>query len=664
MDAITKLFCNPDEYWLNEDNKIDCLYKNIPSQTKADARKNFKVSYDEIIIFIRDTSFWNNRNQGLVITNYAIYCIPDNDKPDNIIVLSWNKMREVIYKECCLYFFGYEDEDDRKGIHISYFVKSDEERTQNMVGNRLAGLFTSIANLFEPPRTINDEIDEIYSLMNEEKYEQALQSALDAYAKHNLLIFCFQIVVIYTNFLSNRDLGLRYCDEGLKKADVGSGEYVYFLYYKYSILFNKDNNVIEARKLALLTHKYAKDEKDIITDKSIKVDSEQDFLIYEKEFSNKFLQLPYNERKILMPVVDYTDLQQNCISVLRISSLPKQIEFPLGHPKANQLYIGHPYINEKYILFENYQLILIEDKVREFCHIVQCLGATEISIKTVNCFENNKVSDKNENIRMEVETTSISGDINVKDKRRKSLAEEISQSISLYQTFTPKKKPYLPEQTVWFQHEPSWQRLYQQRIDGNLIQHEERIETRKSQLVDNKELTDVRGELETLFYNAQINWNSTLDENFAQKENAILSINVKFAPIDKIDDNSIVSIEKHTLLQEYDKQSYSNNEMKYIEYLKDLLDDLEISNRERRLLERLRVHLQISSDRAKEIEDLIFHTFSKEEHEYFDLFQEYIAMGEIGEIKRKRLDLFASALGISKKRQFEIENYCGKIDKA
>ena len=62
----------------------------------------------------------------------------------------------------------------------------------------------------------------------------------------------------------------------------------------------------------------------------------------------------------------------------------------MGHPVVNQLYVGHPYIPSKYIPFENYELELIEDKIREFSQIMQYLGATEINIESVNSSSNNK----------------------------------------------------------------------------------------------------------------------------------------------------------------------------------------------------------------------------------------------------------------------------------
>ena len=100
------------------------------------------------------------------------------------------------------------------------------------------------------------------------------------------------------------------------------------------------------------------------------------------------------------------------------------IDYPTGHPIANHLYVGHPYLAKKYMPFETYQLELVEDRVREFCYLVQCLGATEISIDCLTS-SNSKQHDKSQidiNATLESEyadaRTGISGNTSNTDDRR------------------------------------------------------------------------------------------------------------------------------------------------------------------------------------------------------------------------------------------------------
>lgn len=122
------------------------------------------------------------------------------------------------------------------------------------------------------------------------------------------------------------------------------------------------------------------------------------------------MEQPYNKRKTLLVVNEYSDLRQERLSVININTLPyTNIEFPIGHPVAYQLYIGHPYIAQKYIPFESYELELIEDKIREFCQIMQSLGAMEITIECLNSSTNDTEKHSDRNLSGDVSYRVVSG---------------------------------------------------------------------------------------------------------------------------------------------------------------------------------------------------------------------------------------------------------------
>lgn len=635
--------------WFGERNDIDCCFWQISDSIKNDVRQNFGISFNEDIIFVRDTSFWNNRNQGLVITNEAIYYIPDNENPDQKFSLSWNILKNVIYKDMLLYFFGYGGEDDNCPIHISYFTKSSDERKQAQVGRQLATILSDICDLFPPPNNPLDEACEKYDKLKEEgKNEEALQLALDAY--NTIEGADFLCYFISNDYREKKDYqqALKYCDLSMANAEVGSYAYVMGMYLKESIYAVDMKDYIQSRKYAFLAAKYATTEKrdDGVL---VKDDAQSDFDICEDHFVKEFLTQPYNQRKILMPVREYVDLSQNHIAVVNIKNLP-DVQFPIGHPIANQLYVGHPYLTQKYIPFDNYQLELIEDKVREFCQIAQCLGATEISIDAENAMQSSSSRNVSQNSEGGVDYKLASVKGLGKRNRSSSLIEEISQAINLHQRFMPTNKPFLPENTVWYQNEPSWQRLYEQRMNGGLTQHEERIETRKSQVVDNHELTELKAELQYIFAEANMSWNTSMDEKFSQQENAVLSIKVTFAPIDTIG----INVATNPLLSS-PAPSFTKAEQEYLGNIKEFLeDDAEITPRERRMLDRIRQRLGISEERAAELEASLKPQLTEDEQEFLEMYREYAEKGEITEKERRRLDKFADALGISEQRINEI----------
>ena len=105
------------------------------------------------------------------------------------------------------------------------------------------------------------------------------------------------------------------------------------------------------------------------------------------------------------------------------------------------------------------------------------------------------------------------------------------------------------------------------------------------------------------------------------------------------------------------KADNTSSEQEYIEEIKYCLEeDEEISPRERRLLEKLRIKLGITEERAKELEEsLLAPALTDEEKEYLEEYKECAADGEITAKDRRLLDKLRKMLGISEERAKELE---------
>lgn len=102
-------------------------------------------------------------------------------------------------------------------------------------------------------------------------------------------------------------------------------------------------------------------------------------------------------------------------------------------------------------------------------------------------------------------------------------------------------------------------------------------------------------------------------------------------------------------------------EKEYLEELKACFaDDNQISGRERRLLNRLRDSLGISEHRAKELEDSLNKGLTDDEKEYLDALKDSLVDGVISDRERRLLDKLRNSLGISKDRAKELENSIAK----
>lgn len=665
-----KFFIDPNETDL-------FIYPNIPSDVKHAIRISWGIDLDEEILYVRDSSFWNDRNQGLVITDCGVICIPDNDDMNDRIHILWENVEHVEYKDELLYFFGYGDRDNNCPIHISHFLKGTSDSSKQGAGDIFQRIFTRMAQT-QIPKDQDDiyekAVEQYNQLMNEGKEDEALQLAINYREKEQNVAFTPEIAWLYHK-KGQDEKAFTVIDEDFNALAEDNLTWKGKLYYtKYSI-YDDNGDYTNARKNCLYVKKnIPSDVNWEYGDVNILDDATKDFLRFENEYTQHFLEQPYNERKLIVPVQSYTDLSQKKLAVVDINNLPA-INFPMGHPVANQLYVGHPYIPSKYIPFENYELELIEDKIREFSQIMQYLGATEINIESVNSSSNNKDVNTDQKLSGGADYKFISGSGNGERHITNKLLEDISQHINLHQKFSPKKYPALPENLVWYQNEPSWQRLYSQRMQGALLEHEERIETKKSQVVESSELKQISAEVRWLFIQANGNWEQSMEEKFEAHENAILSIHVKFVPLDSLGKTSVQDTIKGTIQNTMNSlTSYASSvgnivhkilpldmtdiEKEYLDELKACLEeDGEISSRERRLLNRLRERLGITEGRAEELEAFLLNPqLTEEEQEYLDEYKICKEEGEISSREKRLLDKLRVKLRISENRARELES--------
>ncbi len=177
--------------WIKPNGDDLCYYPHIPEEVKSAVRNNFGIGVDEEILFVRDTSFWHSRNQGLVITDYAIKCIPDNDNVKDYILIPWNSIDHVEYESPCLYFFG-EERDDNVPINIDFFTKDMSNAVKRVCGTSLAKALTNIAKTQE---NLEDDIDD--DMSEREKLEKEVN-----FIKHP------ETVKVFISTLQDLDLHL------------------------------------------------------------------------------------------------------------------------------------------------------------------------------------------------------------------------------------------------------------------------------------------------------------------------------------------------------------------------------------------------------------------------------------------------------------------------
>ena len=98
-------------------------------------------------------------------------------------------------------------------------------------------------------------------------------------------------------------------------------------------------------------------------------------------------------------------------------------------------------------------------------------------------------------------------------------------------------------------------------------------------------------------------------------------------------------------------------EKEYLKEFKEVIADGDITERERRLLNKIRAQFGISVERGEELEAMIMQpSLTPEEQEYLSEYKEIIAEGQVSERERRFLEKLRKANGISEERAAEIEN--------
>lgn len=619
-------------------NGFDIFYFDIPEETKGAIRKNFQLSFDEDILFFRDTSFWSSSSQGMVITTSGIHLLPENNSPEEIYAIGWSDILKVEYKDLNIYISYYNG--DLLPLEINFFFKKNN--VDPKYAQYFADVLTEIACLCEPQDPSDDMLSNILMLIEEEKFLEA-NAAINEYHK----LYGYQ-----------RALGWEKVQMAIKQEDFSKAQYESerllqaieeadnpeaFNEEKSGALnaigyiYLQQENYAEARRYYFNSIQFSPYEES-------KNFRHQKFQDIDKKYSEHFAELDFNQRKLLLPVSKINSLDSKQIAVMRMDLLGA-LQFPIGHPIADQLYVAHPYISGRYIPFEDYDLT---------CWLAQCLGATEVTIESEKdkSFDNKVNTNSSHSGKASHIKVSVEG--SYEKNREDSRFEQLRNKLSLNQKFSPSQKPFVPDGLVWYEHEASWKRLATQRLQGGLLEHVERMASNnhESAMVKASDLVSLKAEFMKL---TQIEgqYKKEVESSFKKKENISLQIHVTFAPINQL--NGTNHSEPAQL-----PDHLTEKEKEYIEEYKEcyVSNNGDFSAKEVRLLERIRKSFGISDDRAAELEKMVCSDtmLTEDELEYLEEYKQCMAEGEITDSERRLLKKIRNTLGISEQRALEIES--------
>lgn len=647
-------------------NKMNCRYGlELDEGTLSSIRRIYKIKLDETILFFRDTSSWNSMNQGLVISDEGFYCIPDNNDEKSYFYFGWKDFDQVKYKELVLYFQN-KNGDVLGTLSIDMFVKGNDNMfvKGNMKfdiwGPKLAESLTQIAAHVEP------DIDP-FNFANEGKFDEALEVA-ESNLKSDPNNTSKHIVKARVILLKEREknniedideqlleIALKELQKAKELTDPEDLEGLSIINVNIGYVNEVLGQPFQARNAFIMAlDRCDKDDRDDLMQELVKTEN-----ILKETWDKYTTTYEYKERKFIMPIKDNEigGCVADGIDVFRTSNIPSCFKFPTGHPVANQLYIGHPYNPSLYVPFENHEDIFFIDKVHELCYLLECLGAEEINITSI---KGKSISELNDNQRSysggaDVKLFSGEASGNTQTHHQGEMTSNNQRTMKI--KLDPMRKPFLPNDLIWYDEETQWQRLVNSRINGNMLEYNEFVSTSDTKFTHNSEKKDIETSAKYLWAKVHAGVEQNIETQFKEAAETQWKVEVKFRSIkdfaNVIDDTPQITTQETKLIG---TAEMTDDEQSYAEEVKFCLEDGTIGDKERRFLERMRTKLGISPERAAEIEaSLQKPLFTEEEQEYLEVIKDLIIDGTIPESSRKILNRWRQRLNISEERASDIE---------
>lgn len=244
-----------------------------------------------------------------------------------------------------------------------------------------------------------------------------------------------------------------------------------------------------------------------------------------------FKELPYQERKYLMPVRSFEDYETNTpdIKKFRISHIPEDVKFQDCLPIMGELYIAHPYKPGVYLPASRYEHLLFRERIHELSKVMMALGATEIR----TLLNSGARSYSKEDLSSR---TSASGSVGIwasgngshSSSSTRATNAETEEEIVINSKNDPIKLPYIPEGLVWFSHENEWQQIADSRLNGNILEYEIRLSSKQVNLVSDSERNNIEAQARILLASGSFSRETTSASIFKEERAKSTSILIKF----------------------------------------------------------------------------------------------------------------------------------------
>ena len=614
-------------------------------------------------VYEKSESLWRedrNYYMATILTNRGIVSVWSEEttgfekKPDQIDILLWEEIEDIKW-----YY------DDEKNNFFRFFIKNETHQYDlylNRFGfpkydNGIQQLLTLLTDIviFEnnKEQAIEQHFENLYSKIENLGFQEKID-------KIEALDILEEFKADYVNLNEDNSNSRFYYIHKIKFTEDPKQALRVFSDYK-KLCGDKlgPATTFEIAKVYAMSHDYLSAVNYFAHSEENYQNAEEKFEVqtFKKnaytELIKEFTNINYDNRKLLFVADEVVHTSMDGMVVLKKNRLPQGIQFPMNHPKINEVYICHPINKNSYLPIKEFEKELFTDRLLELMLLLGSLGAKNIDISSQkrNSNAENQKNNMQANASLDIKINSAKVDYEKNSNRDSSLENELN--VKFHQTLNPKKAPFVPNNLVWYHSNLGWQRLANQRLNGNLLLHTEVISTKQVETLSTNEIKKLNAEITFLWgkVKAAGGYTNEIDFNSVTEKNYTLEVAVEFEDIDNL--QQIVSNENTHEIE--NKTTSTQSHEQYAEELRFMLeDDGEIDEKERRIFERLRKNLGLSDEEARQIEEEITQ-LSQNEKEYLEEYQAIIADGEITERERRLLNRLSSSLGIAEERIKELE---------
>ncbi len=627
----------------------------ISQKKLSNARRTHQLDIHTDVYLLVDHTWLGGAENSTVVSERGLSYHKDGD----VIRINWSAVSEVVRREDKYIFYLRNPQGGRE--YVTWDISLFENGTNEDYVHNLAVIFNRIAKAWrdheaEYRRGLMELIEDC---LREENWNDALE-LLDIYEKDvglNINVFDYRA-------WANLEAGN--IDKAWKEV-IGVMEIVQAMekpgqYSKNAVSASHTLARLNERErdveMALWNYAFIKRNA---RNEALKQVSRQRFDELTKQLEEDITLIDAEDRVVLCisdPLPNHI-LPPFAFTLLPSAALGEQVTFPPGHPRQKTLYIEHPYKPFTYLPYENHAERLFRDRLLELSYVLQCLGAEEVSIEAAAGSSKKARHELQEAIALEGRVGVHAAGGGWERDRRSGSERDASSALALNQRFDPQRKPFIPEDELhWYAQEMGWQRVAQQRLSGELLEHEFTISSQETVRLSSEE----REKLEGKFRNVVLGISGEVEEkrsgaSVTSRANT-WKVSVKFRPIELLEDATPKALPVEKDVQK-ETSLLLENEQEFVEVVQTCLNDEgTLSDDAERLIERWQARLDILPARAEELTQQVVQqsALTDDEREYLEEVEFCLSDdGVISASERRILERFAQKMGVSAERAAELE---------